>query len=583
MLKGRLLPPVFLAVASALAAQGALAQAPEVPANIGGALEQSAPPRAEEPKPPPPLPPVGLPDAPEEMDMAGGETLLVKAIRVEGSEERDWRRLQELLSPYLFKELTMAEVTEASNLVTLYYRDHGDMTAKAYVPRQDATGGVLVIRLLLGRYGGFEVWNSSPVRTSFLRGVFESVKRKSPVVRRKGLERAMLLLGETPGGGVPTVTITAGEEPGTSDFLIDAAGSPRLGGYAAANNQGSRHTGEYRMYAGGDVNSPLGFGDRLSAGYMATTTGELGAWRLSYGFPLAHNGLRAEFSAARTEYELGGAFSALGATGEATIYEGAVRYPLRKGRGEDFTIEAKVVHKRMEDDMEFTSTTPNEVTGELPANAMEPNRRNSTAFALTLGREGWGSVGGRAYSARVAGSLAFGNLNIVDAYGVNAAVDAAGPRTAGMFSKLNLEGSGTLELAEGLALTLSAKFQKALLGGNLDSTEQMFVNGAGGVRAWTESVGYDNGRVFSAELRRALPGWGGVSHAALLFADDGRAWVEDGGYTATREFSMSDAGPGYAASYRWLFVSVHVAVPVGGMKNVSDPGVRVLWQAGVSF
>ncbi len=32
----------------------------------------------------------------------------------------------------------MAEITEAANKVTLFYRDKGYLVAKAYVPKQDA-------------------------------------------------------------------------------------------------------------------------------------------------------------------------------------------------------------------------------------------------------------------------------------------------------------------------------------------------------------------------------------------------------------------------------------------------------------
>ena len=74
-----------------------------------------------------------------------------------------------------------------------------------------------------------------------------------------------------------------------------------------------------------------------------------------------------------------------------------------------------------------------------------------------------------------------------------------------------------------------------------------------------------------------------MRHSVNLFADMGRAWAEKGWYTAVDEFSLSDAGPGYSANYKWLFGSVNVAIPTGRSLGIGHPGTQVLWQAGVSF
>jgi len=544
----------------------AFAQTPSAPPNIGGALEQATPPPSREAQAKPPETMIVVEAEPETLEIPDGETLLVKVFRIENSKEEDWSSLQEILARWRFKDMTMADITEAANAVTIYHREKGYMTARAYVPPQDATNGVLIIRVLFGEYGEIYVKNSSAVRSSFLRGLFEKNKKDSPIVRREKLERAMLITRDMPGGKMPTVSITLGEKPGTSDFIIEMAGSPRFSGYAMANNQGSKYTGEYRVYGGVDVNSPLGFSDKFSASYMTTDTTDLKSYRFTYDFPLAYNGLRAEASVARTDYELGGAYSVLGVTGAADIVEIGIRYPIIKRPAESMNFIAKTVYKRMRDD--------------ITLGGLE-NPRNSTALTFLLNREAYNSVGKRNLYTKLSGGFDLGNLNITDI--IQEVVDKAGANTAGFFAKLNLDASAEIGLVKNLSLVGTARFQKILSGNNMDTTEQMFISGAGGVRVWTESVGFDNGYTASAELKYALPGKGGLRHSVNLFMDRGRAWAEKGAYTTIDEFSLSDAGTGYSIGYRWFFGAVHLAIPVSRSIGIGNPGTRVLWQAGISF
>ena len=533
--------------------------------NIGGAIEQAAPPLKEVAAGPQETT-IIFAQEPDTLEIPAGETILIKVFRIENSREEDWRSLQELLVPWSFKEMTMADIMEVANKVTLYHRDKGYITAKAYVPPQDATNGVLIIRVLFGEYGEIYIRNVSAIRTSFLRGVFEKPKNDSPFVQREKLERAMLIARDMPGGDIPTISITSGEETGASDFIIEMYGSPRLGGYAMANNQGSKYTGEHRVYGGVDLNSILGFSDKFSASYMMTDTTDLKSYRFSYDFPLAYNGLRAEASVARTDYELGGTYSALGATGKADIVEIGIGYPILKRPFENMGFTAKTVYKRMADEIELGNI-------ETP--------RNSMALTFILNREAYNNIGNHGLFTKLSGGFGVGNLNITDI--IQEAVDAAGPNTAGMFAKFNLEAASEFGLAENLSIGVAVKFQKIISGNNVDNTEQFFISDSGGVRAWTESVGFDNGYTATAELKYALPGAVGLRHSANLFFDAGRAWAENGAYTLVDEFSLSDAGSGYSASYRQFFGAVHVAIPTGKSKSIENPGTRLLWQAGLRF
>ena len=546
----------------------AIAQTP----NIGGAMEQAAPPPRESPSKPPETPIIAIDEPLESFELSDDRKILVKAFRIENSEERDWMSLQNLLKPYRFMEMSMADITEAQNLITAYYRDKGYMLAMAWVPKQDASNGVLTFQILFGEYGELSVRNASSIRTSFLRGVFGDARNRSSVVRREELERVMLIVRDMPGGRIPMVRVTSGEKPGTSDFVMEMDGPrrfARLGGYVMANNQGSRHTGEYRTYGGVDINSLFGLADKFSAAYMTTDTTNLENYRFSYDFPLAYNGLRGEVSVARTDYELGGAYSVLGLTGSADIVEMSIRYPIRKRPNETIEFTSKAVHKRMTDDISLGN--------------ME-NPRNSTMITLMANRETMGNLsrlGNRGLYTKLSGGFDIGYLDIKDM--IQEAIDASGPKTAGVFAKFNLDAAAEIGLVGNLSVRGAVKLQKILSRDNVDSSEQFFISGAGGVRAYTESIGFDNGYTVNAELKYALPGAVDFRHSANIFVDNGRTWAQNGQYSPTTEYRLTDAGPGYSIGYRWLFGALHIAFPIGDGSGIADPGTRVLWQAGISF
>jgi hemolysin activation/secretion protein len=376
----------------------------------------------------------------------------------------------------------------------------------------------------------------------------------------------MLLVKEMPGCAIPTVTIAPGAVPETSDFDVKVNAAGRINGYIMGDNQGSRYTGRNRLYGGIDINSPFRSADKFSLSAMTSEYEGLQNIRASYGFPLAYNGLRAELAASRATYELGGIYSELDATGSADIFEGTISYPVKRSHAESIDLFLNLAYKDLEDDLE-------EVDSENP--------RHAAVATLTLQRAKYGTLFNRNFFAVVAGSVNLGDLVIENRE--QRTLNKAGADTDGTFSKLNLNFSGDLALTEKLSARGSLKLQKVLTGNNLDSTEQLFITGPGGVRVYDVSYGFDNGYLLNGELRYALPEVFGFKHAVGLFADNGWVCAEDGDYTDKDDFMLSDAGLGYYAGFKQLFGSVHLVHSLGSSRGVDDPGTRILVQGGISF
>jgi len=555
----------FIFIVLVITASSAVFAAEALTYNIGDAVKEAIPPKPAPQKIPPPEIPVIVQEE-KPLTMAVGEKILVKDFKLEGARESDEAELLALLTPYRNKELTMAEITEIANKLTLFYRNKGYLVAKAYVPKQDATNGILLIRIIIGNYGKFTLKNTSLVRDFLVQGTFDKARDDSPVVSQAGLERAILLVGSMPGSTIPTVTIAPGTTPGTSDFEVKADAGQRFNGYLMGDNQGSRFTGRKRLYGGIDINSPLGIADKFSISGMTTEEADLWNLRFAYSVPLAYNGVRAEIAASHTAYQLGGAYSDLDAIGTANIVEGTISYPIKKSRDESYDFFVNMAYKDIKDDLRAVDSR---------------NPREAFVGTLTLQREAFGKLFGHTLHTLVSGGVSLGGLQINN--DAQKALNKAGADTEGFYSRANLALSANLDLTEKLSARASFKLQQVLSGNNLDSSEQFFISGTSGVKAYSESIGFDNGTLVDVELRYELPHLFDIRHSLGLFFDNGWVYAENGHYTTHSEFLLNDMGVGYYINYKQLFCNVQMAQPIGKTNGVEDPGTRFLMQFGASF
>ncbi len=557
--------------AVAMAASPALAAGATPGYNAGTALHEAEKPKAPVDKPAP------VPVLPQEEEtpfvLPDGGTVLVRDFHLEGTEPTDEAEVRALLEPYRNRDLSLSEVYEAAAKVTNHYRGKGFMMAKAYVPRQDAGAGVLSIRVVIGRYGKTSHDNSSAIHDFLVEGTFDAIVEEGQPISKDGLERAMLLVSDMPGAQMPTVATAAGATPGTSDFMIKTDPTSRLTGYVLGDNFGSRYTGRDRLSAGVDLNAPLGLADKLSLSGMTSKAAGLQNGRAAYAFPLSYSGLRLELAASRTTYKLGDIYHDLEATGIANVWEGTLSYPLIRTSAESLWISVNAASKRLQDkQFDVTTASKRAETGTLAAR----NTTSGALFGFNLGTD-------------VSSSLTFGNLRFPDSG--QAQGNRAGVDTIGDYSKFNLSLGATLSFTDELSLAGSLKAQKALMGKNLDGSEQMSISGPAGVKSHVEGVMGDNGYLFNMEAKYTLPGIADFNHAVGLFTDMGRSYIQDRGYTSERNGTrLTDVGLGYYGNFqydtnRYLVGKLLLTHAVGQQVDVGEKNARtkLLGQLGVTF
>lgn len=544
----------------------ATAQAQQVP-TIGDVVRQSQP-VTPPVTPPPSLPALGgVPAAPPLQALPGDAAGKVKVTRfvLEGNRVIDSATLLALLPPAQGQTLTLAQLEELATRITRHYRASGYFVARAYIPAQELTDGKLVIRVVEGQYGKFILSNTSRVQDSVVQGLLDEAKRRD-IVSLDTLERAMLIINDTPGVKVVQADVMPGEQVGTSDFAIRTEATPAWGGYVLLDNYGSTYTGKQRLRFNADWNSPSGRGDRLSASGMVTRHSGLLNGRLAYSTLLGTDGIRLEGALSRTTYELSDVYAALDASGTSNGVDLILSKPLKRTR--DHTVEASlgVAYKDLKDEIGATNTSVGKQLSSLSANIAD---RRTHAF---LGFDGL---------TQSSASLTVGRLHFKEV--AAEALDAAGADTQGGYAKLNLAASRISVLPSQFLLTTSVKAQASLNNKSLDGVERMSVSGDGGVAAYPiGELSGDHAALLRAELARPLVTGGAAQLSGSVFTDYGwaKSIAAPAGVAASRK--LGDIGVGLSAmAGGWLLNLQLVHRTVGGAPtSESASRTRLLFQAG---
>jgi hemolysin activation/secretion protein len=552
----------------------ALAQSanPVLPYNIGDAVQQAEQSRRA-PLPRAAAAPV-LPQLVEpQFTLKDKETLFVRGFEIDGPNLAGEAEVREILAPFENRKLRLGEIYAAADRLTTLYRSQGYLVAKAYVPAQDARGGVLRIKLVPGQYGVITIKNESLVRDAYLQGVIDQALAGSPLIHKDALERAMLLMSDLPGAGMPRVAIGPGQRPETSDFVFGVPEGRRLEGYLLGDNFGSPYTGRDRLSGSLNLNSPLGYGDRLSAYGIVSEHTNLVNGRVAYAFPLGYDGLRGEIGGFRTTYALGGVEKALDATGIADAITATLSYAMRRRQDDSISISGNFSHMVLNDKALGVSFAD----------------RTIDLGTAAITRDTLGAFAGLPLTTSTSFAFTAGYVNFPDP--TQRALNLAGADTAGNFAKINLSFTATLALAENLSLSANVRGQKSL-SGNLDSSQQMILTGYYGVRSYDEGLSGDSGYLVTPELKYALPDIYGYHHAAGLFTDVGAAWLENGAYTVTQKSytQLNDVGLGYYGTYeyspgRFLLLKALVAHTYGSDNSAQtyDRRTKGLVQIGFTF
>lgn len=421
----------------------------------------------------------------------------VKQIRLTGFSlpERDGR-LSAILADYSGRSVKVDELRALTGRLTAYAKSCGYPVAQAVVPPQEVKDGLLEIRMYVASYDTVTVVkNTSDVTDSVIEGYLQRLKTGETMTDRK-LEKAINNLNDLP-GVIARAVLRPGSEPGTTAVDVEVMDRPIWNNYVFVDNGGGYYSGRYRYGFNLEIDNPGHQGDKIVlSGSMSSH--DTDSWSARYEAPVGRDGTRLGVAYSRSEYELNTNdwYSTLGDSEGLSIYG---LTPLYRDRSDRLTLIYGYDHREIENRYRFKG----QVVPDLK------NEKNANVWHV--------GISGSQYAPNE-----FLQYDLIYWYGDmstdggNTYIDGSYQKLTGDLFKVWYDGPWNYRFRGSWQLADKP----------LDGSEQFFLGGMSGVRAYGNGDGYgDAGWLGSFEIRRAT-GIEGLE--AAVFLDGGYAKIRNG-------------------------------------------------------
>lgn len=463
------------------------------------------------------------------------QTLFVKRFELDGdlpaSAAQDVR---ELFAQAEGRDLTVADIVAMRAALNALLRHKVDLLAYAVLPSQKSEDGVVHFTLQRGHVADIAFNNTSLVSDKTVKRYFAAAgEGKEPSIPQ--VELAARRVGTLPGVADVKPSLAPGKDIGTTDINVQVLPAPRVKGALLVDNAGQPSSGVNRVGAQAAVNSPLGIGDQLQGLVLYTPPfaqsggakgGHTTLGLASYELPLGYSGMRGGAQYSRVSYRAGGADQdVLDQYGTADVAGVYVNKPLIDRRNASLTIGGTLDYKKLDDAFFGTHSKRSSVVGGIRA----------TGYTMGL----WA---GQPNALQFDATLHVGHLG-QSQFG---ALDPGGPLfpeqkpLAGRFTTFAGNAQFTQRLGKGLAVSLKASVQTASR--HLDSSEQMTLYGAQGVRGYETLASIDRGAAVQAELTKEISAVPGLSTS--VFYDAGHGQINKSAAGQGNSFTAQSAGVG---------------------------------------
>ena len=279
-----------------------------------------------------------------ESKMAG---VFIKEIVIEGNTVIDSDTLNKITEPYKNRELTLEEMSELTDLITVTYQEKGFILARAYLPEQEIQDGILKISIAEGKIGKIKVSGYTHYKPDVIKRYFEQ-QQKQGVVQESLLEKGLLLSSDIPNVKT-TVVLKEGEKPGEVDVILDTKDTQKVtfgvDMRADYNNFGSDIVGEDRYGTSIGITDHV-FGSVLNLrGVTGNTLADSGLLNIDWTLPINSYGTKFNLNYLHGNYAVGQELADLGMTGRTQIYGASLYHPIIKKKNMNFGFNLGYAYK----------------------------------------------------------------------------------------------------------------------------------------------------------------------------------------------------------------------------------------------
>ena len=430
-----------------------------------------------------PAPEIGLEDHTPRYQQAGNDAqFTIENFIMEAPDLfLDKEELTRILEEGMGEQKTMAQLRRTVDALTSYCRTHGYPAAAVYLPPQDSPDGIVVLRVLPGRYDEIVIENNSRLKDRVARGIIAGLKSDDIITTAK-LETALYSVSDATGARAVGV-LSPGTAFGTSKLTVRIEDSKESNTVFYVENYGSPSTGRYRYGLQETLYDPSGTGDKVSAGALISN-GSLRNFYANYETVVGHGGTTLGAGISRMNYKIGGALADIGAEGKSLTFTIFGQTPLYHLTNRSLMLRYGYNYRTLNDD--------------ITAFELEGKKHTHSIYAGLVGMQQLQGGTSLNYNA----NLTIGKLSYDSLY--SEILGQLNRTEEGTYVKLEAELSAVQRLGHASDFLVKVAGQKASR--NLDSSEEFYLGGPNGVRAYAQGEGAgDEGLLSTAELRWHAP------------------------------------------------------------------------------
>lgn len=444
--------------------------------------------------------------------------------------------LAKILAKYEGRSIKVSELDSLTADITEYCRREGFTVPQAVIPAQEVKDGTLQVKVYVSTYDNIEITeNTTGVADRVLERFIKPIEAGN-VMTDKKFEIVMNNLNDLPGVEARAV-LSPGSVPGSTKVDIEAQRRPVWNNYVFVDNGGGYYSGRYRYGFNTEINNPGHQGDKfVISGQMSSH--DMKSYSLRYEAPVGSRGTRLGVAYSQSSYELnngGDLYSTLGKSRGISVYGMS---PIYRDRMNRVTAIYGYDHRNIKDELRFKP-----ISGSY--------RTDKAADVFHIG------ISGSQYYPNQFTQYDliywYGNLDTKDM-----ATDYDGDyhKLTGDLLKIWYDNKFNYRINSSFQLADHA----------LDGSEQFFLGGMDGVRAYGSGDGYgDNGYLMTGEVR-VKTDVAGLDAAAFI----------DWGGAETKEDDNWDhlAGWGlglrYAKDNEW-YAQLDWSKKINGRRDYSEP------------
>ncbi len=439
----------------------------------------------------------------QEVEEAAKALISLKNIQFTGVTILSDMELKGMVEPFLNTPMTYEQMLEIGMVVEQYYRKNNYL-ARAILPPQDLTDGVLTVDVIESVFSKVEVEQELadlPNTQAHVEAIIQAQQPIGQPLNTKSLDRALALANDLP-GMTAQGSLRQGSEAGETELLLKLYQGRTRQTELTMDNAGSRSTGFMRVMASLTWFNPNDLADLFNLVAVHTRGSEY--IRMAYSLPVGLDGWRFGVNTSFMNYDVVvGDQGMVGAFGRAITKGMEWVYPLLRADDRSATVTLTADAKQFQN-----TSAQGLLMSDYKAQVMAAQ---VAGFYRDLNPGG----GTGTYSAQ----LTNGHINLDGS--LNQSTDLNGPKTAGTFNKIRL--NGTWQQALTTQTSAFVSFTGQLADKNLDSSEKMQLGGMNGVRAYPTGEGSgSDAQLIQLELRHQLEN--GISMAT--FFDWGQVWLQ---------------------------------------------------------